>query len=373
MEEPEAVPKDKFTSAKEALKVTGPQVKGTRNPDIFCHLSNAEVHKDYDCMLNQTNIGNNNKQILCNPNLSVCRKGESGQNNLAENFVSHSWKYTLIEVDGDQDAEVKLDTVDGGDVKVKSEQQVLPCTLDEATQRLIRFIFDNDMFKEAMTSMNLDIKKMPLGKLSKQQIAKGFEALEEIEAAIKRGERNKLEELFTIIPHNFGRNRPPVISDDYVLQGKKEMLLVLADIEVAQSLKAESEKAKEEMKDMVPHPVDQNYQSLKCKLSLMDKKSKEFKAERFMENDALENRKLLWHGTNVAVVAIFGLSYFLFSCSDPSEEVFIEFDGKKVAVPRGKAIKQQQYQGSSFFNSEYLIYKESQCHIRYLLELKFGY
>lgn len=71
---------------------------------------------------------------------------------------------------------------------------------------------------------------MPLGKLSKQQIAKGFEALEEIEAAIKKGERNKLEELtnkfFTIIPHNFGRTRPPVISDDSVLQGKKEMLLV---------------------------------------------------------------------------------------------------------------------------------------------------
>lgn len=75
-----------------------------------------------------------------------------------------------------------------------------------------------------------DIKKMPLGKLSKQQIAKGFEALEEIEAAIKKGEQNKLEELtnkfFTIIPHNFGRNRPPIISDDSVLQAKKEMLLV---------------------------------------------------------------------------------------------------------------------------------------------------
>lgn len=71
---------------------------------------------------------------------------------------------------------------------------------------------------------------MPLGKLSKLQIAKGFEALEEIEAAIKNGQRNKLEDLtskfFTIIPHNFGRNRPPVISDDGVLQSKKEMLLV---------------------------------------------------------------------------------------------------------------------------------------------------
>jgi hypothetical protein len=30
-----------------------------------------------------------------------------------------------------------------------------------------------------------DIKKMPLGKLSKQQIAKGFDALVELEDAIK--------------------------------------------------------------------------------------------------------------------------------------------------------------------------------------------
>lgn len=61
------------------------------------------------------------------------------------------------------------------------------------------------------------------------------------------------------------------------------------------------------------------------------------------------------------------------SSSDPSKDVFIEFDGKKVAVPQGKAIKQQQYEGSSFYNSEYLVYKESQCRIRYLLELKFNY
>ncbi|XP_051996539.1 protein mono-ADP-ribosyltransferase PARP3-like [Xyrauchen texanus] len=508
-EEPQAPPKDKFTSAKETLKATGLQVKGSSKPDSFCSLSNAEVHEDFDCMLNQTNIGHNNNkfyviQVLVSGGRYYCwtrwgRVGESGQNNLAgpshvdaaikcfekkfkdktknnwsdrENFVSHSGKYTLIEVDGDQDAEVKVDTVDSGDVKVKNVQHVvLPCKLDEATQRLIRFIFDNDMFKEAMTSMNLDIKKMPLGKLSKQQIAKGFEVLEEIEAAIKRGEQNKLEDLtnkfFTIIPHNFGRNRPPVISDDSVLQRKKEMLLVLADIEVAQSLKAESEKAKEEMEDTVPHPVDQNYQSLKCNLTLLDKKSKVFKiiekylnatgqkgisivdvwqvdrdteAERFSENNALENRKLLWHGTNVAVVAAIlkrGLRimphsggrvgrgiYFAseniksagYVCPsnnigimflnevalgkehtitrdnsslrkapagydsvvargqqepDPSKDVFIELDGKQVAVPQGKAINQRQYEGSSFSNSEYLIYKESQCRIRYLLELQF--
>lgn len=72
---------------------------------------------------------------------------------------------------------------------------------------------------------------MPLGKLSKQQIAKGFEALEAIEEAIKKkSNKSKLTELtskfFTIIPHNFGRSRPPVIEDDEILQKKKEMLLV---------------------------------------------------------------------------------------------------------------------------------------------------
>lgn len=62
------------------------------------------------------------------------------------------------------------------------------------------------------------------------QIAKGFEVLEEIEAAInqKKG-KARLEELsskfFTTIPHNFGRNRPPTMDMDIVRE-KKEMLMV---------------------------------------------------------------------------------------------------------------------------------------------------
>lgn len=46
-----------------------------------------------------------------------------------------------------------------------------PCSLDPATQKLITNIFSKDVFKNAMALMNLDVKKMPLGKLSKQQIA----------------------------------------------------------------------------------------------------------------------------------------------------------------------------------------------------------
>ena len=70
---------------------------------------------------------------------------------------------------------------------------------------------------------------MPLGKLSKSQIAKGFEVLEEMEDVIKK-KKGSLTELtsrfYTLIPHNFGRKRPPVIQDEDMLQKKMDMLLV---------------------------------------------------------------------------------------------------------------------------------------------------
>ncbi|GLD64430.1 poly [ADP-ribose] [Lates japonicus] len=512
-EEPEtSKPKDAFTSAKEALLAAGPQVKSKRKVDEHCSLSGSgEVHEDYDCMLNQTNIGHNNNKFYVIQVIKANKKyyswnrwgrvGEVGQSKLNPcnkvedaikdfekkfkdktknnwsnrmNFVSHAGKYTLIEVDGEQDAEIKVDSVDGKTVKVP--KNVLPCTLDKATQHLIKLIFSNDMFKEAMECMNLDIKKMPLGKLSKLQIAKGFEVLEEIEAAMnqKKG-RARLEELsskfFTTIPHNFGRNRPPTIDNTEIVEKKKEMLMVLADIELAQTLKSETEKAQEEMIETVPHPLDQDYNSLNCQLTLMDKDTETFKiiekyltatkdeyqkprilnvweidrgteGERFRENDGLENRRLLWHGTNIAVVAAIlksglrimphsggrvgcgiyfasensksacyvrtskntgvmflnevalGKEYTITKddCSlrkapagydsvvargtvepDPSKDIFITLEGKKVSVPQGKPIPQPQYAESNFSNSEYLIYKESQCRIRYLLELHMKY
>lgn len=59
--------------------------------------------------------------------------------------------------------------------------------------------------------------------------------------------------------------------------------------------------------------------------------------------------------------------------SDPSKDIFITLDGKKVAVPQGKPIDQPKFSESYFGNSEYLIYKESQCRLRYLLELNMKY
>lgn len=52
---------------------------------------------------------------------------------------------------------------------------------------------------------------------------------------------------------------------------------MLADIELAQTLKSETEKAQEEMVETVPHPLDQDYNSLRCRLSLLDTKTEIFK------------------------------------------------------------------------------------------------
>lgn len=72
---------------------------------------------------------------------------------------------------------------------------------------------------------------MPLGKLSKLQIAKGFEVLQELETAMtKKSGKATLQELsskfFTTVPHNFGRTRPPTIDSKDIVETKKEMLMV---------------------------------------------------------------------------------------------------------------------------------------------------
>ncbi|XP_056194209.1 protein mono-ADP-ribosyltransferase PARP3 isoform X2 [Falco biarmicus] len=500
---------DTWSSTLAALK-TAPKEKPPAIIDGLCPLSTALgalVYEDYDCTLNQTNINaNNNKfyiiQLIEHDGAySVWtrwgRVGEVGQSKLMpyasleaakkdfekkfhektknswaarENFIAQPGKYTLIEVQSGagQEMEVAL-KVDGVDRDKVCKQRVLPCTLDKATQDLVSLIFSSDMFQDAMQTMNINVKKMPLGKLSKQQIARGFEVLEELEAALREqpSQAALLEDLssrfYTIIPHNFGRARPPPINSPDLLRAKKDMLLVLADIEVAQSLQAQKVKEEEE----VAHPLDQDYALLCCQLSLLDPASWEYQLiqnyvtqtghklhilniwqvardgedERFKAHDLLENRRLLWHGTNVAVIAAIlksGLRimphsggrvgrgiYFasensksacyvgctskkvgimfltevalgkpyritcddptlcqpptgydsVLACGqtepDPAQDQEVLLDGRKVLVCQGKPIPMPAYKNSSFSQSEYLIYQESQCRIRYLVQLRF--
>jgi len=142
-------------------------------------------------------------------------------------------------------------------------------------------------------------------------------------------------EFYTVIPHNFGRKKPTPITSLEGLKEKVDLLNVLSDIEIAQGMKSEIEKNTKEEKneeeeiEEIENPIDLQYQELKNNISIIEKNSDEFKIlEKFYnqtkeggnmkikhiykidrngeksrhdQHKDISNRKLLWHGTNVAV------------------------------------------------------------------------
>lgn len=485
--------------------------------DEACPLAkNAKVVDDWDAMLNQTNIGANNNKFYVLQLIESKGKyhawtrwgrvGETGQSALLgngtlddaiksfkakfkdktsnswddrANFVAKAGKYTLIEIERSAEAaakaaevEEKLKAIDKEAAKIQPKARaVAPSKLHPSVERFMSLIFDHDMFKGAMASFDIDVKKMPLGQLTKTQVQKGYEALEELEAAIDSKKNKLITELssrfYTLIPHAFGRRVPPPIDSHDLLQKKFDMLNVLGDIEIALGMQNKaSDNGKEE--DLLPHPADENYKKLKADLEWVDPSTKEFafikkymemtgagyyklnlvdafrvdrkgERDRFAAHNDIAERKLLWHGTNVAVVAAIvgsglrimphsggrvGRGIYLASengksigyvgwagktgvmflaeaalgkehtitrdnsslkCApkghdcivargqtepDPKDDIEWEFEGKKVIVPQGKPIKQSQYKNSSFSQSEYLLYKESQVRLRYVLRVQ---
>ena len=61
----------------------------------------------------------------------------------------------------------------------------------------------------------------------------------------------------------------------------------------------------------------------------------------------------------------------MFLLTDPKKNTVLKIDGKDVVVPQGKPIENPEGKGSRFSESEYLVYKESQNRIRYLLLMDF--
>lgn len=56
--------------------------------------------------------------------------------------------------------------------------------------------------------------------------------------------------------------------------------------------------------------------------------------------------------------------------ADPTQDTELELDGQRVAVPQGQPVPCPEFSSSTFSQSEYLIYQESQCCLRYLLEVR---
>ena len=64
--------------------------------------------------------------------------------------------------------------------------------------------------------------------------------LKQVFIFLQKGYLSTLTELtskfYTLIPHDFGRSVPPVIKTQSVVDQKKELMITLSDIELAQSI-----------------------------------------------------------------------------------------------------------------------------------------
>jgi len=132
---------------------------------------------------------------------------------------------------------------------------------------------------------------------------------------------------FTLIPHDFGLQSPPLLDNPDLVKSKISMLDNLLEIEVAYNLLSAGDEEENKGKD----PIDKHYAKLKTEMEVLKRDSEEWsiledyvknthaathtmytleieqifkvarkgEAKRFKPFKALPNRMLLWHGSRV--------------------------------------------------------------------------
>ncbi|PLB54116.1 poly polymerase [Aspergillus steynii IBT 23096] len=249
-------------------------------------------------------------------------------------------KYTFIERNYEEDSDSD-DEEDEKKAVTKEKRPEPESSLSVPVQDLISFIFNPAHFQSVMASMSYDAQKLPLGKLSKRTLRMGFQYLKDLSELISnpRSANRKYgtsfvtatedlsNQYFTVIPHVFGRHRPPVLNTDAQIKKEIELLEALTDMEVANDIMKESRD-----EDTI-HQLDRQFQSLGLQeMTALDHKSTEFselssyllqsrgsthhyrynivnifRIERNGEEDRFQNspystrnpsnRRLLWHGS----------------------------------------------------------------------------
>ncbi|CAI5467286.1 unnamed protein product, partial [Closterium sp. Yama58-4] len=245
-----------------------------------------------------------------------------------EGFEKQPGKFYPLEIDyggGDEEEE------QGGAVMGTRSK------LDKRLVALLMMIFDLKSIREAMVEFEINVREMPLGKLTKRHIERGFHVLTDVQAALQlapdsTGRRESAivdasNRFFTLIP----TVNPTAIRTLEALTTKIRMLEALRDMEVTSTLLSASKGAGEgegeggEKED----PVDRHYRQLQCGLSPLDPSDADyslvkeylhkthapthkewelelldvFRVDRSGEKQAfradIKNHMLLWHGSRV--------------------------------------------------------------------------
>lgn len=198
--------------------------------------------------------------------------------------------------------------------------------LDARVFGLMQMLFDVSKMESMMCKCDLDLKQMPLGKISSKQIKSAMTTLRNIARLIQRnGSAHEIRDLsnkfYMLIPHTFGVNHVPIIDSIEAINEKNEMLETLLNMEIIYSfLEGENGEGN-------TNPLDTCYLKLNATIEPIPHDSDEFrqfcyivqnthgpthnlytlevleifKVERNGEDEQfqkqLKNHQLLWHGS----------------------------------------------------------------------------
>jgi len=274
--------------------------------DPHCQYNTGSIVESndivYDCTLNQTDIkSNKNKfyimQIIHINNKFVVyirygRIGETGRIDYKDhtdksraitffekqfrsktgnswtnkdNFEKKDGKYYLTEIEC---ADVSSEEVSSND---SDEDQ--PIDLDNRVIDFVKLISNTTYMKNALIQLDIDTEKMPLGKISQNQIDDAFEILNEINLSLNSKDKDKLIKLsskfYTLIPYACGRQKPPIISTSKLVAKNINLLNELSQMVFGT-------KAVTKLKNNVDNIV-KLYEDLHTEIIPLDKKDEMYK------------------------------------------------------------------------------------------------
>ncbi|KAM7274788.1 hypothetical protein ACFE04_016654 [Oxalis oulophora] len=324
----------------------------------------------YDAMLNQTNVRDNNNKFYLIQLLEShdgCsylvynrwgRVGIKGQDKIfgpytsrdkavnefeskflfktknnwcdRKNFICHPKCYTWLEMDYNEEEENEKAIVVKEKPVLAVGVQPRESMVNPRVAEFLSLICNVNMMAQQMIELGYNANKLPLGKLSKSTILKGYGVLKRISDVIDQSNRAMLEQLsgefYTVIPHDFGfkKMRDFIIDTPRKLKCKLELVEALGEIELATKLLKEDPGLQDD-------PLYSHYHRLQCDLTPLKDDSEEFSLiakymqnthakthynyavdivhifkvarkcedERFSKFSTAKNRMLLWHGSRL--------------------------------------------------------------------------
>ncbi|KAI5293085.1 hypothetical protein KEM52_005845 [Ascosphaera acerosa] len=262
-------------------------------------------------------------------------------------FVERTYDESDSEDDGADEANAnggvsakKDDAGSKADVEAKS---MAPSRLPHEVQECMLLIFNTKFFQDTMATLDYDANKLPLGKLSQRTLKNGYLVLKSIAEHLTGSGPSSgasIEALsnqyFSIIPHAFGRRRPPILSSSALLKKEADLLDTLTDMGAAAEIMQLANKVDDSMnyldrqfdglhlQEMTPVPHDSqefiqlrdylegtrgNTHRLQYDVSALSDShifriEREGETQRFLQSPYASltnsNRRLLWHGSRTS-------------------------------------------------------------------------